>query len=375
MGGLDSGLAVMTSSEGTVIDWSRPANANGTVNRATIGWTGATEGCASIFYVRFYSIPNNALAAVMSAERGPFGASNGLNTVTLDPPVSVTPETYIAVRRVAGPATCGQPYGRFTRTPGRALFVTDSFTGGSLAGVTPIANYSLQARASNTPWVRVSTLPVVGSVAGAFGSQFRTSLSLINPTDQGATVRLVFHPSGRTGVDTDPFLDINFPPNGTYTTFDVVSAMGQTGLGSIDLYTSASVAPIASARVYNDTFGQGTSGFSEESIPAGSLYYNAANAFIPKSATDFRLNIGIRTFTGGDVTVKIYNEQGTLTSQLTKNYPPNYFEQVSASAFVNGADLPAGGRILVTAIQKDFIVYGATTDNLTNDPSMRVGLD
>ncbi|MBV9497334.1 MAG: hypothetical protein JOZ54_24065 [Acidobacteria bacterium] len=374
MGGLDSGLQVMTSAEGTLIDWSRPANAVGTVNTATVAWTGVSESCGPIFYVRFYAIPGNGLAAVMIAERGPFAATNGLNTVTLDPPVSVTPETYLAVRRVAGSEGCGQAYGTITRTPARAIFAAPSFTGGQLTGASPLANFTLQAQASNTPWVRVSTLPVVGSVAGAFGSQFRTSLSMINPSDRAAFLRLVFHPSGRTGVDTDPSLDVNIPAYGTNTNFDIVSSMGQSGLGSIDILTRASVTPIVSARVFNDTFGQGTSGFSEEAIPAASTYYNAANVFIPKSS-DFRLNIGIRTFTGGDVTVRIYDEQGTLTSQLTKNYPPNYFEQVSAAAFVNGANLPPGGHILVTAIQKDFIVYGATTDNLTNDPSMRVGLD
>src|SRR3954463_3205089 len=87
-------------SDFTIIDMSRPANGTGNVNTASVGWTGATVPCDNIFFVRFFAIASNSLSSTfMTAERGPFRAVDGINTVTLDPPVAVTPETYIAIRR------------------------------------------------------------------------------------------------------------------------------------------------------------------------------------------------------------------------------------------------------------------------------------
>jgi hypothetical protein len=96
---------------------------------------------------------------------------------------------------------------------------------------------------------------------------------------------------------------------------------------------------------------------------------------IPTDLANFRLNIGVRTISAVELNVTIYDAAGQIQGSLVKSYPANYFEQVTASAFLNGATIPAGGKIDVQAYQKEFIVYGAVTDNRTNDPSMRAGLD
>jgi hypothetical protein len=139
--------------------------------------------------------------------------------------------------------------------------------------------------------------------------------------------------------------------------------------------TTASVTPIATARVFNDGGAAGTSGFTEDAVPAGPDYLSLATVFVPSDLTNFRLNIGIRTITAGDVNVSVYDAAGGLIFQIFKTYPADYFEQVSATAFLGGESVPAGGRIVVAAFQKEFIVYGAVTDNRTNDPSMRIGSD
>jgi hypothetical protein len=370
-----NGAVFVGSSSITLIDWSRPAQASGTVNTASVAWTDATSPCDGIYYVRFYAIPSNALVTVMTAERGPFRAVNGINTVTLDPPVSVTAETYIGIRRNAGAESCGKPYGTFTRDPGRALFTSDDFKNGSLTSLSPGANFRLQAMATSAPSVRVSTLPAVASTAGAFGSFFRTSLTLSNPSTLEIRGKLLFRAAGRAGTDSDPTIDFTIPPNGTLNYADIVSTMGQTGLGSVDILTTGSPTPIASARVFNDSGAAGTSGLAEDAVPAGPDYFPVANVFIPDDLTNYRLNIGIRTFAAGNLTVSVYNAAGLQQTNLVKTYPANYFEQVAASAFLNGATLPPGGKIVVSAINSEFIVYGATTDNRTNDPSMRIGSD
>jgi hypothetical protein len=222
--------------------------------------------------------------------------------------------------------------------------------------------------------VRVGTIPVVGSVAGGFGSFFRTSLTLANSRPLEIRGKVVFHPTGVSGSSADPSLDYVIPANGTLNYADILASMSQSGLGSLDILTTASPTPVVTARVFNDTGATGTSGFSEDMVPVGSPYYSVANILVPADLTNYRLNIGIRSFQAGDLTVEVYDAAGGRQSTLTKHYNAESFEQVSAAAFL-GFDPPAGGRIVVSAFQRPFIAYGAATDNRTNDPSMRVGAD
>lgn len=376
IGGLEGNSAVFTGPTAvTLIDWNRPATASGTVNTTSVAWTAATTPCDNIFYVRFYAIPSNALVTVMTAERGPFRAVNGINTVTLEPPVAVTPETFIGIRRTEGAEGCGMPYGTFTRAPSRVLMTNTDFKNGSLSTLGRSENFRLQAQASNVASVRVSTLPVVGSTAGSAGSFFRTSLTLSNPGTLEIRGKVRLRLAGRAGSDADPTLDYVIPPNGTLNYADIMTTIGQTGLGSLDILTTASPTPIATARVFNDGGTAGTNGLAEDAVPAAANYLSVASVFIPEDLTNYRLNIGIRTFTAGDLSVSVYDAAGIPRTILTRSYPADYFEQISASAFLNNADVPAGGKIVVSAFEKQFIVYGAVTDNRTNDPSMRIGSD
>jgi hypothetical protein len=374
VGSLEGNEAVFSSVPVTIIDWSRPASAAGSVNTASVAWRDASQPCDGIFFVRFYAIPSNAFASAMIAERGPFRAVDGINTVTLDPPVDVTPEVYIGIRRGAGPDTCGRPYGTFTRQPARSLFSNDDFRGGSLTGLSPATNFLLQAEATNAPTVRVATIPAVASTAGANNSFFRTSLTLANPGPNAIHGTLQFRAAGRAGSVSDPTLDYAIPPRATLNYADIAATMGQTGLGSLDILTTASATPIATARVFNDAGAAGTSGLAEDAVPAAAPYLASANVFIPEDLTGYRLNVGIRTITAADVTVTVYDASGVQQGSTVRSYPANFFEQIGASTFTNGV-LPPGGRIVVSAFQKEFIVYGAVTDNRTNDPSMRIGSD
>lgn len=375
MGGLEgNGQTFLATGPATIIEWTRPASSNGSVNTASVAWTGASSPCDNIFFVRFYSQPNNSLTIGMSAERGPFRAVNGINTVALNPPVNVTTETYVGIRRAEGPETCGMPYGTFSRNS-RALFTSDDFKTGAITTLTPAKVFRLQATASNVPSPRVATIPIVGAAPGAAGSFFRTALTLTNPSAIESRGKLVFHPAGAAAADTDPSLDYTIPPNGTLNYPDIIASMNQSGLGSLDIHTTASYTPIANARVFNDNGAAGTSGLTEDAVSIDAPFYAVSNIFIPLDSTNFRLNIGIRTFSAGGVIVDIYNAAGTKQGTVTKQYPANYFEHVSASQFVNGADLPPGGKIVVSSFNQNFVAYGSVTDNRTNDPTMRIGTD
>jgi hypothetical protein len=374
MGSLEGNTQLFASSPATLIDWSSPARFSGAVTGASVAWTGATSPCDNIFYVRFFAIPSNSFSLVMIAERGPFRAVNGINTVALEPPVNVTPETYIAIRRAAGPESCGMPFGTFSRDPGRALYSGDDFKSGAFTSLNPLPNFRLQAIATSAPSVRVSTLPVVGSVAGGFGSFFRTALTLVNPSPFQINGKLVFRAAGRAGSDSDPSLAYTIPPNGTVTYDDIIASMGQSGVGSLDVLATNSGAPIASARVFNDSGASGTNGLTEDAVPAKSSPQSTAEVLIPIDLTNFRLNVGVRTFPAATLTIDVYDAAGNRVATTSKPYLANYFEQVPAAS-LTGGPLPPGGRIVVSAFDKEFIVYGSVTDNRTNDPNMRIGSD
>jgi hypothetical protein len=365
----------LTTSARTIIDWTRPAGTSGVVTTATVAWAQATTPCDGIFYVTFNSIPNNSFSFVRTAERGPFRAENGLNTVTLDPPVSVSAETYVGVRRTNGPESCGQVAGAWTRPASKSLYSQADVSFGNFTALSPLSDFKILVVASSTPSVRVSTIPVVGSVAGGNNSFFRSSLTLANPTSLPITGKLRFRAANRAGGDSDPLLAYQIPPRGTLNYADILVSMNQSGLGSLDILTTGSPTPIATARIFNDAGAAGTNGFSEEAVPAGFTYQNVGTVLIPTDLANFRLNIGVRSISAVELNVTIYDAAGQIQGSLVKSYPANYFEQVTASAFLNGATIPAGGKIDVQAYQKEFIVYGAVTDNRTNDPSMRPGLD
>lgn len=368
-----------------VVDWSSPATAAGEVNTATVGWAKATTPCEGIFYVDFFESAGNSFGAVRTAERGPFRAENGMNTVTLTPPVTVTRETYAGIRRAAGaPDSCGQvAMTAASRRRDRGFYATSDFSCCNFNGLGQLPDTHIQVQASNVASVRAATLPVVGSGPGSNGSFFRTSLTLANPGTTAIHGKLLLHPAGKSGSDADPSLAFDLQPKATLNYDDVLAAMNQAGNGSLDILTTGSATPLASARVFNDTGASGTSGLTEEAVRADTVNYSAANVFIPSDLTNFRLNVGVRTFSPITLNVQIYNSDGQMVGTLQKSYAANFFEQVPVSAFLNGATVPPGGRIVALVFgstsssspNSEFIIYGAVTDNRTNDPSLRIGLE
>jgi hypothetical protein len=219
-------------------------------------------------------------------------------------------------------------------------------------------------------------LPVVASVHGAFGSNFKTSLQLMNPNFSAISGHLVFHPAGVPGSASDPTIGYSLAPRQTFSWDDVVAAMGQTGVGSVDLYVSAGAAPpIAVTRIFNDAGAAGTSGFTEPLIRAtdvqGGIGVSVTGFLVgPADTSRFRFNIGIRTVGAPvSVTATVLDSGGTAVASVTHSYPANYFEQKSSADFLGGFVLGNDHSIQITFSGGGLIVYGATADDVTNDPS------
>lgn len=62
----------------------------------------------------------------------------------------------------------------------------------------------------------------------------------------------------------------------------------------------------------------------------------------------------------------------TVAEGRTITLPPNYFEHKSSAAYLGDVELPANGTVSVLVLGGSAFVYGAITDNRTNDPRFRL---
>jgi photosystem II stability/assembly factor-like uncharacterized protein len=217
--------------------------------------------------------------------------------------------------------------------------------------------------------------PVVGSTPGANGTFFRTSVQLNNPGSAPMAGRIVFHPSGAAGSDTDPALSYSLAPGQTQSIADLLPAMGVSGLGSADIEVTSGAVPLVTARVFNDAGASGTTGFTEEAMRAEEALRLGQTGvlLIPADLTVARFNVGVRTLEeGASVTFTLRNAAGAVFASTTRAFPPNYHEQQDAAAFLRVFEVPPGGSISVSFSTGAAIFYGATVDNRTGDPSLQI---
>jgi len=215
-------------------------------------------------------------------------------------------------------------------------------------------------------------LPVVGSTEGAQGARFRTGLQLSNPSAGAVRGALVFREQGKAASESDPRAEFELAPRATQSFGDVVADMGASGLGSMEIVVIEGVDPVVVARAYAD--GEGTLGVTvplvkvDEALEAG----ESATLLVPSDLSRFRFNIGVRSLgEGARLKVEVFDADGSLQSTLEeKVYPADAFVQVPSSAFAG--DLLANQSLRVEVVAGAAIVYGTTTDNRTNDPSLQI---
>jgi hypothetical protein len=219
-------------------------------------------------------------------------------------------------------------------------------------------------------------LTVVGSTPGTNGSYFKTAIQMYNPTSSTISGKIVFHPQGATGSDTDPTLAYAIPAHATRSYVDLLPAMGvAAGLGSADIAADAgSSLPTVLVRVFNDGGILGTSGLTEEVITADSALQSGDSGvlFAPADVQKFRLNIGIRTLSAGaSMNVTVRDKDGNVVKSTSHSYPATFFTQPASATFLDGYVLTGGETITIDVTSGAAILYGATTDNTTNDPSVQ----
>lgn len=356
----------------TYTDLSHPATADGTLTSVTFRWAGSKTGCSNNVKVKFLR-PVNGFQFTVIAERGPFTTAGTLTTVALSPGVPVLAGDLLAITQLQQPGCVGVSYS--IGDPDNVLVgMPGDFETGLATTPKITRGYALDARASGDGPVLVGVLAAVGAAAGSNGASFKTDIQIMNADNTFLSGKLVFHPAGRGGTDSDPSISYSLTGVGKILYPNVVSYIGLTGLGSMDVLSTGGITPIVTTRVYNDQGASGTNGFFETMLDPNEALgtYEQAAFQLPADPANFRMNIGVRTLSAGaTISVNVVdNVTGIGSGFITKTYAPVYFEQVTASAFTGVASLPANGTVNIEVDSGSAIIYASTTDNRTNDSAI-----
>lgn len=369
---------VLTTAPYTHVNLGNPALVAGTVNKASVHWS---RNCAANAF-KIVFLRNNLSSLTnftVLATRGPFPAVIGRNDVTLTPPVALLAYDLIGVVQLQPSDTCGSVRFQDVKQASYRL-VTNSDV--SVTGaVGSSSNYAsgdvLGLIAYNSDPLLVRIVPAAGAVQGS-GAFFRTSLQMHNPSGTAIIGKLVFHKAGQTGSDSDPSLAFTVNSFQTLSYADVVTSIGSSGLGSLDVFTNGGAPPIVTARIFSDGGAAGTSGFTEDALSPNdalqSLYAPVGILPLPQDLTNYRMNIGIRTLEqGATVNVAWYSPDGTFRGARNNIvYAANLFDQPTVGQFTGGATLEPGGALRIQLSAGSAIIYGSVTDNRTQDSSMRI---
>ena len=224
------------------------------------------------------------------------------------------------------------------------------------------------------PAAETRYIPAVGSTPGAGGSFFKTAVQIHNPTAAAIAGKFVYHPQGQIGTAADPSLPYMLLPQQTIAFEDFLPHLGQSGLGSSDLVATHGAPPVSVVRIFNDAGEAGTTGMTEELFrESDALKAGESGVLIaPIDPNKARYNIGIRTLgSGATMNITLKNSLGTLRTFTTQQYGPTYFVQVSAAALLGMAPA-ASDTIVFDILSGSALIYGASADNLTQDPSLQI---
>lgn len=370
---------ITTSAPVTYVNLANRAPLAGVVNRASVSWSGP---CSNAFKIVILRQAFSVAAFQVVATRGPFNAVAGRNDVTLSPAVTLQLGDVIGVVQLQSNSVCGSILGQSfpNNGSGYTLVTTDdmSVSGGTIGSSSSYAGgFVIGAVAYNSDPLLVRIIPAAGAVPGATAF-FRTSLQLLNPTLTTITGKLVFHKQLQSASASDPSLPFTIASHQTTSFSDVITSLGSSGLGSLDILTNGGAPPIASARVFSDGGAAGTSGFSEEGLPPEDAldFFSRGSLLIPADMTAFRMNVGVRTLdAGATLDITTYDSGGVIRgSRNGVSYPANYFKQVSVEEFTGLSTVPVNGWILfrVSVLGGRAFVYSSIIDNKTSDSAFRM---
>jgi hypothetical protein len=212
-----------------------------------------------------------------------------------------------------------------------------------------------------------AVIPLVGNVRGAGGSLFRTTVHLVNSTDEIMQGELTFIDRSLAAV---PY---RLSP-GEIRFIDSLLPVGYAGLTSANVRRLSGPLPVVVAHVFNDGGAAGTSGLIQRAIPVQETLVTGDRAVLiaPLDAVATRFNVGIRSLEEG-MSVRIVRRTagGALLGSFVRELGPSSLTHEPLSAITASAPLNSESLTFEILAGRG-VIYGAATDNGTNDPNMQI---
>lgn len=353
----------------TFIDFSHPANIAGNVSSVSVRWS--RTSCTNAFKIKFVRPDSSFGTYTVITERGPITVNDSVMNVAISPAVPVQSGDLLAITQLQ-PSSCGGVM--FTEDDPTAvtLGIDSDIGSGAFFGMTLQHGFTLNARATTVANEPAGILAAVGAVQGV-GAFFRTAVQLTNPTSSTMKGKLVYHAQGQPASPSDPSILYSIDPLTVWSRPDILTTMGLSGLGSMDLITTAGGTPRAVVRVFNDRGTDGTDGFVEPLIAPEKAMSNPESDVIvvPADLTNFRVNVGVRSLDDG-VRLGIFYTSPNDSAVATPDFVlgANTFSQPSLAVLTSNAPFKVNGLVGIQVKTGAAVIYVSIIDNKTGDSSV-----
>jgi PKD repeat protein len=218
-----------------------------------------------------------------------------------------------------------------------------------------------------------SLVSVAAQTGGANGTSWRTELSLFNAGAQGASISLLFLPTGGGSVLSNS-LFLSPKQSVTYANAlrDVFGI--KSGAGAVTIQ-AASAGTVANLRITSRTFTTGSSGTYGQAVPEVGPSDLTRTLYITgiEQTSAYRTNVGLvnRAESPVSIAIGLFNAAGSNVATRTLTLPANSFQQQPLNGWFPSVDGETHQRLTMRVIAgSDAAIsgYASVVDNITQDP-------
>jgi len=217
-------------------------------------------------------------------------------------------------------------------------------------------------------------VPAAASLNGAYGSVWKSELTLHNTGSRAIDLTLVYH--DQTGPAQTATVSV--PARQTVSLDDIVRTKfnRESSLGAIEIKVAdADLNRLAVTSRTSNVLG--TAEFGQD-IPA-ILSTDAANAGDvavisgPDSAANFRFNAGLYTLSATSIRWELIHADGTVAANQTIDYAAGVQNQYSVASLFN-TTLQDNDVVYANVLSGSAIFYGSVINQTSGDPSFVPGI-
>ncbi len=233
-------------------------------------------------------------------------------------------------------------------------------------------------------------VPTVAHANGAYGSVWRTDISVYNPNSDGINIRIIGTPRGQEGSSSDPGIDRMILPGETQLLEDAYSLLHGTaeGVDRWTIFVSSRLVPGATeptiqARTYNSLGERAEFGAVVPTFNPVDGYFGKDRtfvAFLSKAGTrDTPIfstpPVGLQGATtdyGAIISAQVRTAAGHVVSQVQYTIGPDGTYQLAPDMpeLLGGEPKPDGGLLEITVLKGALRAILSSNNNATSDPSI-----